>query len=197
MSYFQTLKEQITCRDAAERYGLEVGHSGMARCPFHDDHTPSLKVDDRYYCFGCHSQGDVIDFTARLFGISNYNAAKQLAQDFGIHPRPPTEEGSHKQNPPPVTESLCLSVLMEYYRLLRYWRWHYAPELSGEPFHKKFAEALHRSSYITHLIDEMMDADPWRRKQVMDILTEEDRIYRLQEYVMKKKMEEIEFEKEY
>jgi hypothetical protein len=41
----------------------------------------------------------------------------------------------------------------------------------------------------------MMGADPWRRKQVMDILKEDDRIHRLQEYVLKKKMEETEFEK--
>ena len=61
MSYFQTLKDSITCRDAAEKYGLEVSRSGMARCPFHDDHTPSLKVDEWFYCFGCHAQGDVID----------------------------------------------------------------------------------------------------------------------------------------
>lgn len=196
MSYFQTLKDSITCRDAAEKYGLEVSRSGMARCPFHNDHTPSLKVDERFYCFGCHAQGDVIDLTARLLGISNYRAAKQLALDFGIYPRPPTEERIHKPKPPPVTENFCLSVLMEYYRLQRFWKQQYAPGSPGEPFHEKFVEACHRSSFITHLIDEMMDADPWRRKQVMDILKEDDRIYRLQEYVMKKKMEETEFEKE-
>ena len=28
MSYFQTLKDSITCRDAAEKYGLEVSRSG-------------------------------------------------------------------------------------------------------------------------------------------------------------------------
>jgi len=58
-------------------------------------------------------------------------------------------------------------------------------------------EACHRLSFIAHLIDEIMDADPWRRKQVMDLLTEDDHIHHLQEYVMKKKMEETEFEKEY
>jgi hypothetical protein len=195
MSYFQTLKASITCRDAAESYGLEVSRSGMARCPFHEDHTPSLKLDDRYYCFGCHAQGDVIDFTARLLGISNYSAAKQLGQDFGIQPRPATEEKTCKTKPPLSTESLCLSVLMEYFRLLRFWSWRYAPEVPGKPFHEKFVEACHRSSFITHLIDEMMGADPWRRKQVMDILKEDDRIHRLQEYVLKKKMEETEFEK--
>lgn len=196
MSYFQTLKANITCREAAENYGLEVSRSGMARCPFHDDHAPSLKVDDRFYCFGCHAQGDVIDLTARLLGISNYSAAKQLAQDFGFHPRPLTNAIIHKPKPPPVSEAHCLSVLMDYDRLLRFWKQHYAPGSPGEPFHEKFVGACHRSSFITHLIDEMMDADPWRRKQAMDILTEDNRICRLEEYVMKKKMEETKFEKE-
>ena len=196
MSYFQTLKDSITCRDAAEQYGLEVNRSGMARCPFHDDHTPSLKVDDRFYCFGCHAQGDVIDLTARLLGISNYSAAKQLAQDFGFHPRPPTDEIIPKPKPPPVSEMHCLSVLMDYDRLLRFWKQKYAPGSPEETFHDKFVGVCHRSSFITHLIDEMMDPDPWRRRQVMDILTEDNRIHRLQEYVMKKKMEETEFEEE-
>ena len=37
-------------------------------CPFHDDRHPSMKVDRRFHCFGCQADGDVIDFTARLFG---------------------------------------------------------------------------------------------------------------------------------
>ena len=44
MSYFQSLKDSITCRDAAEQYGLEVNAAGMARCPFHEDRHPSLKL---------------------------------------------------------------------------------------------------------------------------------------------------------
>ena len=196
MTLFESVKQAVTTRQAAERYGLEVNRSGMAICPFHEDHNPSLLLDQRFYCFGCHAQGDVIDLAARLLGISNYSAAKQLALDFGIYPRPPTEEKIHKPKPPPVTEALCLSALMEYHRLLRFWKQQYAPVLLEEPFCEKFVEACHRSSFITHLIDEMMGADPWRRKQVMDILKEDDRIHHLQEYVMKKKMEETEFEKE-
>ena len=152
MSYFQTLKASITCRDAAEKYGLEVSRSGMARCPFHDDHTPSLKVDERFYCFGCHAQDDVIDLTARLLGISNYSAAKQLAQDFGIQPRPPTEERIHQPKQPPVTENFCLSLLMEYYRLLWFWKHNYAPGSPGESFHEKYVEACHRSCSVHNLV---------------------------------------------
>ena len=37
---------------ATERYGVEVNHYGMARCPFHNDRHPSLYVaDDHYMCF--------------------------------------------------------------------------------------------------------------------------------------------------
>jgi len=42
----------------------------MTCCPFHEDRYPSLKLnEDFFYCFGCGTSGDVIDFTARLFGL--------------------------------------------------------------------------------------------------------------------------------
>ena len=55
MSTYARIKQTVTTRQAAERYGLSVNRSGMARCPFHADHNPSMKVDDRFYCFGCGS----------------------------------------------------------------------------------------------------------------------------------------------
>ena len=33
-----------------------------------------MKVDRRFHCFGCQADGDVIDFTARLFGLSGKEA---------------------------------------------------------------------------------------------------------------------------
>ena len=42
---FQTLKNNISTREAAEFYGLKVGRNGMACCPFHPDRNPSLKVN--------------------------------------------------------------------------------------------------------------------------------------------------------
>lgn len=49
MSTYARIKQTVTTRQAAERYGLSVNRSGMARCPFHADHNPSMKVDDRFY----------------------------------------------------------------------------------------------------------------------------------------------------
>ena len=57
MNLYQRIKAAVTTRQAAENYGLKVSPSGMALCPFHDDHQPSLKLDKRYYCFGCGEQG--------------------------------------------------------------------------------------------------------------------------------------------
>ena len=40
MSYYPALKQRLTCREVAPRYGLKVNASGMALCPFHDEHSP-------------------------------------------------------------------------------------------------------------------------------------------------------------
>ena len=85
ISIFQTVKAAITTRQAAEFYGQSVTPNGMTLCLFHDDRHPSMKVDERYYCFACNETGDVIDYVARLFGLSNYEAAKKLQSDFCIN----------------------------------------------------------------------------------------------------------------
>ena len=86
MRVFETIKAAVTPRQAAETYGLRVLPNGMTCCPFHEDRHPSLKLnEDFFYCFGCGASGDVIDFTARLFGISLKNAAQKLSADFGIN----------------------------------------------------------------------------------------------------------------
>ena len=41
MNCFQNVKYGVSCRKAAERYGVEVNHYGMALCPFHNDRIPA------------------------------------------------------------------------------------------------------------------------------------------------------------
>ena len=45
MNIFQKVKERVTARQVAEKYGLKVRHNGMACCPFHNDKHPSMKID--------------------------------------------------------------------------------------------------------------------------------------------------------
>lgn len=47
MNLFPLVKAAVTTRQAAERYGLKVSRNGMTCCPFHQDKTPSMKVDGR------------------------------------------------------------------------------------------------------------------------------------------------------
>ena len=84
MNVFEAVKQTVTTRQAAENYGIRVNRAGKANCPFHNDRTPSMKVDKRFHCFGCGADGDVIDFTAQLFGLDLKSAAEKLAADFQI-----------------------------------------------------------------------------------------------------------------
>ena len=43
-----------------------------------------MKVDRRYFCFGCGAQGDAIDFVSEYFGIGLKDAALKIVDDFGI-----------------------------------------------------------------------------------------------------------------
>ena len=49
MNLFEAVKDAVPTITAAEHYGIEVKRNGMACCPFHDDRTPSMKVDKRFY----------------------------------------------------------------------------------------------------------------------------------------------------
>ncbi len=70
-----------------ERHGIVVTGSGprrTARCPFHDDQSPSLSVyldSNRYYCFACGASGDAISLLQRLDGLDFREAVTRLIAD--------------------------------------------------------------------------------------------------------------------
>ena len=185
MSTYERIKQTVTTRQAAQMYGLPVNRSGMARCPFHEDHNPSMKVDDRFYCFGCHASGDVIDFTARLFGISLKDAAKKLSEDFGIDPRPPAQSDIPNcyAEPPRDRERLCICVLRDYLRHLRIWQLRYRPEKPGDPIHPRFAEAMKVLPTVNYLLDCLLGNDLLLAKETAEVLCREGHIQRLSEYL--------------
>ena len=84
MNLFEAVKQNVTTRQAAERYGIRIRRNGMAVCPFHNDKNPSMKLDRRFHCFGCQADGDAVDFVSRLFGLPSKEAAMKIADDFGI-----------------------------------------------------------------------------------------------------------------
>ena len=82
MNLFEAVKQNVTTRQAAERYGIRIRRNGMAVCPFHNDKNPSMKLDRRFHCFGCQADGDAVDFVSRLFGLPSKEAAMKIADDL-------------------------------------------------------------------------------------------------------------------
>ena len=169
MNVFEAVKQSVTTRQAAERYGIKVNRNGMCVCPFHKDKNPSMKVDRRFYCFGCGATGDVIDFVSRLHGIESREAAFMLAQDFSIpyedwrnagkepirpRLRRETEEQKLKR-----MERHCFRVLSDYYHLLRRWKEEYAPRQPDEAWNPRFVEALQNMSRVEYLMDVLLSGD--------------------------------------
>ena len=164
MNMYKQIKATVTTRQAAEDYGLAVGRSGMALCPFHEDHHPSLKLSKRYYCFGCGESGDVIDFTAKYLGISKYSAAAQLAWDLGIDPRPPKQMQIPKVNAGTFrkTEQPCILSLSREVQKLRRWKREYAPKNMGDSWNPMFVEACRELDGKEYLLDLQLDPSAWR-----------------------------------
>ena len=156
---FEAVKQSVSTREAAAFYGIEVKRNGMACCPFHDDKNPSMKVDQRFHCFGCGEDGDVIDFTAKLFNLSPKEAAEKLAQDFGLiydsqapprrrYVRQKTEAQKFREG-----RQRCYRVLSDYYHLLKKWESDHSPRTPEEKPHPRFVEAIHKKIYVEYLLD--------------------------------------------
>lgn len=69
------------------------GRPVMVRCPFHDDHSPSLAVyDDHAHCFGCGWHGDAFAWLMQRDGLTFREALETLARRAGIPLRPLSPE---------------------------------------------------------------------------------------------------------
>ena len=163
MNLFQTIKAAVTVKQAAALYNLPITTTGMTCCPFHEDHTPSMKLNDTYYyCFGCGATGDVIDLTARLFDLSSLQAARKMAQDFGLGPDKPPSSAIALPKPPTAPSDAqqeeifyCLRVLHDYRDLLTRWRTEFAPLSPEESLDDRFVEALHMLDVVDDLMDRL------------------------------------------
>ena len=189
MNLFEIVKYGVSCREAAELYGVEVNRYGMALCPFHNDRHPSLYVaDDHYYCFACGEHGDVIDFAARLFGLPLYEAAQRLAADFHLTPdKPPSAAALHAKRIRTEAqqlrenERLCFSVLSDYARVLRSWKVQYAPQSPAEAPDEPFVEACHKLDEAEYYLDILASRDSHERAEVVRYLLADGRLDKLKE----------------
>ena len=172
MNIFKRIKENVTTIQAAEAYGLKVNRKGMVCCPFHNDIHPSRKVDIGFCCFACGAKGDVIHFVEKFFGVSPYEAAKKLADDFGV----PIEKGQQKSKVNAKKknvqknlyqlvqefekwEKYCIRILSEYLHLLEEWKLQYAPKFLEDEWNEKFMEACDRKEQIAYYLDILLEGE--------------------------------------
>ena len=177
MNIFQKVKERVTARQVAERYGLIVRRNRMACCPFHNDKHPSMKIDQNYYCFACGAKGDAVNYVAVQFGLSQFEAAKKINEDFSLGIPIEKAEKSRKQNSgvrekekvPTKEERIqfvqkkiggwakdAANVLLRYLRWMEFWKKFYKPESMEAEWNPLFVEDLQNESKISYLVDMLM-----------------------------------------
>ena len=167
----------MTTRAAAELYGLQVNRHGMCVCPFHNDKNPSMKVDTRFHCFGCQADGDVIDFTARLYSLSPKEAALKLASDFGI------SYDAHQLSPakprhPQISEteilnhqvSFAYGELADYRHKLTRWAERYAPQTQEDDPHPLFLESVLNLDRVEYQLDVLLSGTDEEKREVLEDL---------------------------
>lgn len=89
MSNVDKIKERLSVADVVGAYLKlqKAGSNFKAKCPFHNEKTPSFFVSpDRgsYYCFGCGAKGDIFNFIQEIEGLDFLGALKLLADRAGV-----------------------------------------------------------------------------------------------------------------
>lgn len=83
------IKENLTIVDVVSTY-VRLEKSGgqyRARCPFHNERTPSFYVSPErksFHCFGCQAHGDIFTFVEKVENIPFVEALKILADRAGV-----------------------------------------------------------------------------------------------------------------
>lgn len=85
----QAFKARFSIEDVVSRHVTlrPAGREKVGLCPFHDERSPSFRVNDdkgTYHCFGCGASGDILTFIQEKDGLSFIDAVRQL--DSGALP---------------------------------------------------------------------------------------------------------------
>jgi DNA primase len=83
------IKDKLDVADVLGSYlKLEkAGSNFKAKCPFHNEKTPSFFISPKrnsYFCFGCGAKGDIFSFVQNIEGVDFMGALKILANKAGV-----------------------------------------------------------------------------------------------------------------
>ena len=177
MSPFEAVKQNTSARQVAEYYGAKVNKNGMCQCPFHKDKTPSMKIDNRFYCFGCNETGDAIDYVSKLFGIGLREAAIKICEDLSLEYDKTTQKTKSVSRPirPQKSEAQIFAeaqkyiykVLSDFHGMLKKWKKEYEPRSPDEEFHPHFVEALQEIDNVEYHLDTLLEGDETDRASLV------------------------------
>ncbi len=158
-----TIKSVLEMPDVAYRYGFEPNRAGFIPCPFHGEKKSSLKLYPGlrgWYCFGCNTGGDVIDFARRLFNLEFREAVERLSRDFGIgvsfEPVSAAElhrihfERDRREVAEEIKQERLNALSAEHRRLWRIYIDH--PPQFGEDPSQEWVSAVHRLPHLEYLL---------------------------------------------
>lgn len=87
----EEIKTIVSISDLVGRFGVEL-KGNKARCPFHEDNTPSFSVSPKrkiFKCFGCGVSGDIFTFVELAEGCSFKQAKQIICTMYGLDGRIP------------------------------------------------------------------------------------------------------------
>jgi len=89
MNIFSYIKTKINIMDVISEYTnlKKIGNYWKGHCPFHNEKTASFTVSPHkeiFYCFGCHTGGDVITFIAKMESCTPVEAINHIAERYQI-----------------------------------------------------------------------------------------------------------------
>ena len=79
----------------------KAGSGWKARCPFHNEKTPSFSVNEEkqfWHCFGCGKGGDAFSFLMEIEGLEFREALEKLAERTGVDLSKYKESGQQFQS---------------------------------------------------------------------------------------------------
>ena len=177
MSPFEAVKQNTSARQVAEFYGAKINKNGMCQCPFHKDKTPSMKIDNRFYCFGCNETGDAVDYVSKLFGIGLREAAIKICEDLSLEYDKTTQKTKSVSRPirPQKSEAQIFAeaqkyiykVLSDFHGMLKKWKKEYEPRSPDEEFHPHFVEALQEIDNVEYHLDTLLEGDETDRASLV------------------------------
>ena len=184
MNLFETVRTNVKAIDVVLMAGFQPNRSKMICCPFHNDKHPSMKVDRRYFCFGCGAKGDAIDFVSNYYGLRLKEAAEKIASDFGLnYDNTGYSEGVRKPIAAKRSEyqiwaekkQELFAHLSRLHEQLREMKMRYAPkDREDSEWSPLFVMAAKELTYVEYLYDYcMFEATEEKLKRKIDEITKE------------------------